>query len=59
LIINSIKGEKNMEKLWRLLPMFGLGLVVGVLSKYMDSLLEVIILAIGLGLIIGPLQVQK
>jgi len=48
-----------MEKLWRLLPMFGLGLVVGVLSKYMDSLLEVIILAIGLGLIIGPLQVQK
>lgn len=49
----------NMEKLWRLLPFFGLGLVVGVLSKYMESLLEIIVLAIGLGLLIGPLQARK
>ncbi|NLZ43579.1 MAG: hypothetical protein GX894_01840 [Clostridia bacterium] len=48
-----------MEKLWRLLPFFGLGLVVGVLSKYMESLLEIIVLAIGLGLLIGPLQARK
>lgn len=42
-------------KILRFLPIFGLGIVIGVLSKYMDSSLDVIFLAIGLGLIIGPL----
>lgn len=42
-------------KILRFIPIFGLGIVVGVLGKYMDSSLDVILLAIGLCLIIGPL----
>lgn len=44
-----------MRNLIRYIPIFGIGMVIGILNKYMESFWDTLVLAIGLGLSIGPL----